>query len=257
MATYTDGRINEQDDQRRRNAEQVFIEYLPVDEGALGNDPTTDVVVTDQSELFPNQKLWRSFVFGKHLELIMTDLRSFRPDHPVPEDAFPGTVTATQETLVAVLGQAFFDQSFPTNLTEYVNIDDPGFAALKAGLVQIVTGEAINEGLAPADAAAYAQRVVTGNLGLVVVNQLLIAAQQHPVPPNAQMKRGLFFALLGKQAFFSSFGSRYVVVKDTYDLYTGLLYAQTVKASENAFGPDQESYVVQRLEQSAATHKVL
>ena len=89
------------------------------------------------------------------------------------------------------------------------------------------------------------------------MNQLLAAAQQSPIPPNAQMKRGLFFALLGKQSFFTSFGSRYVVVKDTYDLYTGLLYAQTVKASENAFGPDQESYVVQRLEQSAATHKVL
>jgi hypothetical protein len=63
--------------------------------------------------------------------------------------------------------------------------------------------------------------------------------------------------LIGKQSFFNSIGSRYVVVKDTYDLYTGLLYAQTVKASENAFGLDQESFVVQRLEQSTATHKVL
>ena len=257
VATYTNGRTNEQDDQRRRNAEQAFFEYLPVDEGPLGSDPTTDVVVTDPSQLFPNQRLWRSFVFGKHLELVMTDLRSFRPDHPIPEDAFPGTVTATQETLVAILGQAFFDQSFPTNLTEYIDIDNPAFAQLKAGLLQIVTGGAVQEGLAAADAAAYAQRVVQGNLGLLVVNQLLAAGHLPPVPPSAQMKRGLFFALIGKQAFFDSIGSRYVVVKDTYDLYTGLLYAQTIKASENAFGLDQEPYVVGRLEQSTATHKVL
>ena len=257
VATYTNGRTNEQDDQRRRNAEQAFFEYLPVDEGPLGADPTTDVVVTDQSQLFPNQRLWRSFVFGKHLELVMTDLRSFRPDHPSPEDAVPGTVTATQETLVAVLGQAFFDQNFPTNLTEYIDIDDPALAQLKGGLLQIVTGGAVAEGLAPADAAAYAQRVVQGNLGLLVLNQLLAAAHLPPVAPTAQMKRGLFFALIGKQTFFDSIGSRYVVVKDTYDLYTGLLYAQTIKASENAFGLDQEPYVVARLEQSTATHKVL
>src|SRR5215813_6425503 len=257
VATYFDGRKNEQDDQRRRNAEQVFFEYLPVDEGPLGSDPTTDVVVTDQSQLFPNQELWRSFVFGKHLELLMTDLRSFRPDHPVPEDGFPGTVTDTQETIIAALGQAFFDQNFPPDLTEYINIDDASLAAVKGACLAVVTAGAQQSGLSASDAAAYAQRVVKGNLGLLVVNQLLAQAGQPPIPPTAQMKRGLFFALIGKQTFFNRIGSRYVVVKDTYDLYTGLLYAQTIKASENAFGLDQEAFVVQRLEQSTATHKVL
>ena len=35
-ATYFNGRKNEKDDERRRNAEQAFFEYLPIDEGAPG-----------------------------------------------------------------------------------------------------------------------------------------------------------------------------------------------------------------------------
>ena len=256
VATYFDGRRNEKDDERRRNAEQAFFEYLPVDEGSPGGDPQTDVVTTERAQLYPNQKLWRSFVFGKHLELVMTDYRSFRPGHPVPEDAFPGTVVADQATLIGVLGQATFDASFPVGVAEYIDVDQPAQAQLKATLVAVTTAGAVQEGLAQADAAAYAQRVVQGKLGLLVVNQLLAAANQAPIPPTG-LERGLFYALIGKQSFFTAFGSRYVAVKDSYDLYTGLLYAQTAKASENAFGDEQESYVLTRLTQSTATHKVL
>ena len=56
------------------------------------------------------------------------------------------------------------------------------------------------EGLSQTDAAAYAQRVVQGNLGLLVVNQLLQAAQQPPIPVDPSQSRGLFFALIGKRA---------------------------------------------------------
>ena len=266
-ATYFDGRKSEHDDTRRQNAEQVFFEFIPVDEGTPGSDPSTDVVVTDRSNLYPNQKLWRSFQFGKHLELVMTDLRSFRPDHPIPEDAFPGTVVANQTTLLAVFtqlaggnasaGQALFDQNFPTNLTEYVDIDAAPLAGAKTVCVAAATQEAMLEGLSQTDAAAYAQRVVQGNLGLLVVNQLLQAAQQPPIPVDPSQSRGLFFALIGKQSFFNSLGARYVVVKNSYDLYTQLLFAQTSGASENAFGTEQETFVLQRLTQSTATHKIL
>ncbi len=256
VATYFDGRRDEKDDERRRNAEQAFFEYLPVDEGNPGTDPQTDVVTTERAELYPNQKLWRSFVFGKHLELVMTDYRSFRPDHPVPEDAFPGTVVADQATLIQVLTQPIFDASFPVGVAEYIDVDPPSQAQLKGTLVAVTTAGAVQAGLSQTDAAAYAQRVVQGKLGLLVVNQLLAAASQSPIPPTG-LERGLFYALVGKQSFFTAFGSRYVAVKDAYDLYTALLYAQTAKASENAFGNEQESFVLTRLTQSTATHKVL
>ena len=48
-----------------------------------------------------------------------------------------------------------------------------------------------------------------------------------------------------------------MVVKNSYDLYTQLLFAQTSGASENAFGTEQETFVLQRLTQSTATHKIL
>src|SRR4029079_1125485 len=70
-ATYFNGRKNEKDDDRRRNAEQAFFEYMPIDEGTAGGDPQTDVFTTERAQLYPNQKLWRSFVFGKHLELVV------------------------------------------------------------------------------------------------------------------------------------------------------------------------------------------
>jgi alkaline phosphatase D len=254
-ATYTNGRKNEKDDERRRNAEQAFFEYLPIDEGT-GTDPQADVFTTERAQLYPNQKLWRSFVFGKNLELVMTDYRSFRPDHPVPEDAFPGTVVADQATLIGVLGQAAFDANFPVGFAEYIDVDQPVNDGLRSTLTSIAAVGAEQEGLSLTDAYAWAVRNIHGNLAVLVINQMLAAAGQPPIPSTG-LPRGLFYALIGKQSFFTQYGSRYVVVKSSYDLYTALLYAKTAKASENAFGAEQEAFIVDKLTKSTATHKVL
>ena len=255
-ATYFNGRKNEKDDDRRRNAEQAFFEYMPIDEGTAGGDPQTDVFTTERAQLYPNQKLWRSFVFGKHLELVVTDFRSFRPDHPIPEDAFPGTVVADQATLVGLLGQAAFDANFPPGVAEYIDVDQPANDGLRSTLTSIAAAGAQQEGLSLADAYAWAVRNIHGNLAVLVVNQMLAAAQIPPIPADG-LERGLFYALIGKQSFFSQYGSRYVVVKSSYDLYTALLYAQTLKQSENAFGNEQESFILDKLTKSTATHKAL
>jgi alkaline phosphatase D len=255
-ATYFNGRKNEKDDERRRNAEQVFFEYMPIDQGAPGSDPSIDVVTTERPQLYPNQKLWRSFVFGQHLELVMTDYRSFRPDHPIPEDAFPGTVVADQATLVGLLGQAAFDANFPPGLAEYLDVDLPELVGLKSNLLGIAAAGAQQEGLSIADSYVWADQVIRGKLGVVVINQMLEAANQRLISADG-LERGLFFALIGKQSFFSQYGSRYIVVKSSYDLYTALLYARTARASENAFGAEQEKFVVDTLTRSTRTHKVL
>jgi len=255
-ATYFNGRKNEKDDDRRRNAEQAFFEYMPIDEGTAGGDPQTDVFTTERAQLYPNQKLWRSFVFGKHLELVVTDFRSFRPDHPIPEDAFPGTVVADQATLVGLLGQAAFDANFPPGVAEYIDVDQPANDGLRSTLTSIAAAGAEQEGLSLADAYAWAVRNIHGNLAVLVINQMLAAAHVAPIPATG-LPRGLFYALIGKQSFFSQYGARYVVVKSSYDLYTALLYARTAKASENAFGAEQESFIVDKLTKSTATHKAL
>ena len=187
---------------------------------------------------------------------MITDFRSFRPDHPIPEDAFPGTVVADQATLVGLLGQAAFDANFPPGLAEYIDVDQLEQADLKSTLAGVATAGAVQAGLSLADAYAWAQRVIHGKLAVLVVNQMLAAANQRPIPADG-LERGLFYALIGKQSFFSQYGSRYVVVKSSYDLYTALLYARTAKASENAFGTEQESFIVDKLTKSTATHKAL
>ena len=91
VATYTDGRTDETETPRRLAADQAWFEYMPVD---LSAAPTSD---WDASKPFPDElAYYRSFVFGQNLELVMTDLRRYRPDHLVPEDAFPGSVFLNQ-----------------------------------------------------------------------------------------------------------------------------------------------------------------
>jgi alkaline phosphatase D len=46
--------------------------------------------------------LYREFQFGRNLHLLLTDYRSFRSDHLIPEDAFPGQIVLDKATLIAL-----------------------------------------------------------------------------------------------------------------------------------------------------------
>ena len=255
VATYTAGVKNEKDTERRRNAEQAFFEFMPVDDASGGG-----VIDTQRAALYPNTKLWRSLSFGKNLELIVTDYRSFRPDHLIPEDAFPGTVVLDKATLQAVLaaaGQSALYDALSQDLFAYVNIDDPQYALEKSFLVAALSqGYALGGLGSTADASAKAASVAKGNLALVVVNAALAQAGIAPIP-TAGKDKGLAFAQMGKQSLFTRLGSRYLIVKPLFDLYAGYHYQATAKASENALGDAQESFVRDRLQNSDRTFKVL
>jgi alkaline phosphatase D len=269
VATYTNGAKDETEPQRRKNADQAFFEFMPIDDGNAGG-----VFETGSGQLFPNAKLWRSFQFGQHLELVVTDYRSKRPDHPVPEDAFPGTVILDKTLLLAVLtaqtgsaaiAQQIYNAKFPESVFAYVNIDDPTYAVQKAALLQAIPILYVQAGLDLAEGTARARANVTGNLALVFVNAV-ITNPSIGLPPisTAGKDRGLAFVQIGKQLPLvgSSIGSRYVVVKDSYDLYCGALYAgllfgEAPGASEDAFGAEQEQFILSTLTQSTRTWKVL
>jgi len=255
VATYTSGVKNEKDTVRRQNAEQAFFEFMPVDDGSPAG-----VIDTQRSSLFPNTKLWRNFTFGKNLELIVTDYRSFRPDHLIPEDGFPGTVVLDKATLQAVLAAAGLSALYDTldpALFGYVNIDDPSFATQKSFLIAALSQGYALAGLgSTADASAKAASVVKGNLALVVVNSVLAQAGVAAIAP-ANPDKGLAWAQMGKQDLFSRLGSRYLIVKPLFDLYAGFKYQQTAKASENALGNDQEAFLRDRLQNSDKTFKVV
>jgi alkaline phosphatase D len=62
---------------RRRNANQAWAEYMPVDFG--------DVSFDLANPAYDNIRLYRDFRFGTLAHLVMTDERLYRDDHVVPE----------------------------------------------------------------------------------------------------------------------------------------------------------------------------
>lgn len=254
-AAYFDGRKNEEDIIRRRNSERAFLEYVPIDRGL---DASGKLDITDDV-LYPNARIYRDFRFGANLHLVLTDYRSYRPDHLIPEDAFPGTIVMDRATLEAVLTPPVYD-FLRGNFDPYFPVEtDP---VLQGTLIAILTQlyQMENPFLSEPEAFLKAQQVVAGNVSATYINALF-AALGYPEPFEesvlALLDRGLSYLYLGKQNLYDSNGSRYVVVKDTYDLLSGFLYAVSFGASEDAFGPTQETWVKNTLAGSTATWKVL
>jgi alkaline phosphatase D len=75
--TYTNANL--QQTARRRNANQAWAEYLPVDWG--------DVSFDLNNAAYDNIRIYRDFHFGSLMHLVMTDERLYRDDHVVSEAA--------------------------------------------------------------------------------------------------------------------------------------------------------------------------
>ncbi len=103
---------------RREAAERAHFEFMPNELGlsSVGELAVDGVPISD-----PNTSLYRDFRFGQHLHLLMTDTRTYRPDHAIAEDAFYATVILTQSDLE----DAGLD---PNDFDAYVDIDDAAYA---------------------------------------------------------------------------------------------------------------------------------
>lgn len=272
-ATFFDGLRDEADPARRLRAEQVYFEYMPVD---YPTQPGTGVVEADNSQLYPNTVLYRDLQFGRHLHLLLTDYRSFRPDHLIPEDAFPGRILMDRAALVATFeiqspgnGEAIYQQQAAA-FNAYLDMGTEPWSAYAQALVPLLAVIYVQAGLPEAEAGAKAQVDLGGLVAVVVLNSLiaqynqLVDAGQLPGPAlapvdadtEAGLDRGLSVALMGKSAFFSDFGSRYGVVKPSYELYRAYASA-TDLASENAYGEVQLGWLQERIGNSSATFLAL
>jgi alkaline phosphatase D len=271
-ATATDfnGLKDELSVQRRRNAERVYFEYVPVD-----IDLPTGAVDPSAQPVYPATRLYRDFRWGANLHLVLTDSRTFRPDHLIPEDAFPGTIAVARGPLSLLLsGAGTSYDAAKESFAPYLDIDNPPSAELaplygawKAVLTQVLAGAYIQQGLAAPQAGAKAAGNIRGNLDATVVNTLLASYNAlpgvTPVPPVSAalistLDRGISYALMGKSALFSSLGSRYFVVKATYDLFAAARSVLTGDASaENAYGRDQLAWLESVLRTTDARWKVV
>ncbi|WP_437725657.1 alkaline phosphatase D family protein [Sorangium sp. So ce861] len=241
-ATYFDDREDETDVERRRAANQAWFEYQPVDYG--------DDVEQDPGASLPDEfRIYRDFVFGKHVHLVMTDLRSYRPDHLVPEGAFPGKVVLDQATLAEQL------EELPAFAMPYVS----DIETYEDGLYASVLKEA-------AEAAGYDAADVTGEISVLVINQI-VAGVNEGLPEDMQIPliepaaaelfdRGIAYVDLGKFSAHGAVGARYLTVKDTFELYAAFRYKETQGASEDVMGADQEAWFLETMEGSKATWKI-
>jgi alkaline phosphatase D len=238
VSTYTSGIKDETNVDRRRNAELAFFEFIPMDHpGASG-----DVVDFDSLARYPDTRIYRDFAMGKHLRLAVADQRTYRPDHLIPEDAYPGTVVMDE----AVLAAAGLGTAFSTDAFAYVNIDDPAYTSQKLLLGIAYAQLAGAAGLAPADVPMRSAAVIKGPLALAYVNAVLSALNSAPIDP-AGKPHGLAWVHMGKRDLFNRQGSRYVVIKDTLDVYAAYKYAASQGASENVLGDAQQAWLDETL----------
>jgi len=260
-ATYTNGLTDEYDPDRRRNAEQAFFEWVPIEVG-IGDEGTLEI---DASILYPNTRIYRDFIYGSNLHVVLPDSRTYRPDHLVPEDAFPGTIAIDQEDLITVLGFVGLDfAEVRDNFDPYIDMDLIGSALpiFKQTTALIAAGyyQLYNPALDTFAAVRTAEEALEGNVSATFINLLWAqAGLAPPLTPDvlAALPRGVSYLLVGKTAPYSSTGSRTQVIHDTFNLLAIHRYLETGGAAQEVYGGVQTAWLQGTMLMSPATWKVL
>ena len=242
--TYRNGREDEVDVVRRKAASQAWFEYMPVD---YADAPDFRY---DPAAAFPGDiRVYRDFTFGKHVHLVMTDLRSYRPDHLIPEDGFPGAVVLDQAALARLPG------GVPAVARPYVDIEAHAGGVYQRALRQAAT------------AIGYDPARVTGKISVAYINKIVEdlgeggagAQPASPLPSidldTPGLERGLAWIDLGKSAPHGSLGARYFVDKDAYDVLAQARYAAD-PATQDMMGAAQEAWFLDTMNGSTRTWKV-
>jgi len=238
VSTYSDGRVDEASPSRRAAADRAWFEYMPVD---YSQAPASKL---DQQGDFPgNFASYRSFVFGQHLELILTDLRRFRPDHLVPEDAPPGAIFLTAAEVAELFDEA------PVDLVPYVDLDTEAYGDYRA---------ALSDNAAALDITAAS---LTGNFSAVWINAALASLGDASLPgaidvEDASLERGYAYHCIGKSQQFTRIGARYVVALRPFEALAQKLWRASEGKSEQLMGPEQRAWFLKTVRDSRRTFKL-
>jgi alkaline phosphatase D len=244
VATYTDGREDESSPERRAAADQAWFEFMPVDYGDGSDSDVTSARKLDKQAQFPdNFWIYRNFVFGRHLELLLTDLRRFRPDHLVPEDAPPGGVFLNATEVAAM-----FDEP-PSDLVAYVELESFADGAYLAALRD------------NAEALSISPASLTGFFSAVWINQALGRLSEAGLPDpidesDPELERGYAYHCLLKTKQFANRGARYLVATRPFEALASKLWQESHRQSENLMGKQQRAWFLDTLRNSQRTFKV-
>jgi alkaline phosphatase D len=234
-ATYTNDREDEEDFARRRAADRAWFEFMPVD---FDVPPASAL---DETGSFPDDfRLYRRFLFGRTLELVITDLRRYRPDHVVPENAYPGAVFLSAAEATQTLG------GVPDDAVPYVDIDDASYGDVRDLLTAI------------APAQGFGAEGIQGLLSVPWINELAAAAGvDAPLDEtDPELERGYAYHQLLKTAEYSAQGARYLLAEKPFRALAARRFAETDGASERLMGETQRAWFTDTLAASTRTWKV-
>lgn len=242
-STYAGELGDVRDPERRANADQAWFEYMPV-RYIAGRD-----FEFDREHAFPdNLEIYREFRFGKHVHLVMTDLRRFRSDHVIDEEAFPGRVAVGEPRLLELFGE------LPALAEPYVDLDTHAEGALRAQLL-----EAVASGWEP----GFDPSELTGELHAGFLNELIERHdQEFPDAPltavelDESLPRGIAYLQLGKTEAPSSLGARLFVAQEAFRIIARDRYEASGGESEQVMGSAQEAWFLDTLRGSEATWKI-
>lgn len=268
-ATYYDGTKDEEHQTaRRKNAERANFEFLPSEHG-LAADGKSLAIGEHLPVVDAETVIYRDFKFGKHVHLLLTDTRSYRPDHFVPEGVYPGRVMLDHDQMIAAdLDPAAKKSGGAFVYPPYVDLDGASGAAykaaVKAALEDVYAVEVPKASEAEVSALAEAQAV--GLWSAVSINTLvadditggaLIAldvSETSALPRGATWDNLRFSA--GQVFARNGVGARYLVEKAHYEALAKAKLAADAQA-QSVMGATQEAWLKQAIEGSTATWRFL
>ncbi len=234
-ATYRDGREDEDDPARRAAANQAWFEYMPVDYA----DPAFvyDTAVAPPTDI----RVYRDIEYGQHVHMVMTDLRSYRPDHLVPEDAYPGAIAMDQDALLSVADDA-------TGGVPYVDVE-----SYAQGMYLPMLRDA-------AEAADYDPARITGNVSASFINDVIEDTGSALAPIEQTeldgLPRGVAFHQMFKTSYYGQLGSRYLLVRDPFTWYAAWRNAMSNGADQSIMGEPQQDWFIETMRGSSHTWKI-
>lgn len=250
--TRSGGRMDEADPEHRRNAEQAFLEYHAIARSNAGEDAAGSLQGSSSASLFPENRIYRDFRFGRHVHLVMTDYRSYRPDHLIDEAAWPGAVVMTEAEVRAVLAArdaSMVDEAFAAGgYRPYVDLSDAAYADYQSTLHAILVEAYQAVGVPEDRARALATQYTGGAADVGVINATLASAGSSlaAIEITDALPRGISYALLGKGALVGSIGARYLVVARHFDVWAEHLAASD--ATPHPLGDAQLQFVRDAIE---------
>ncbi|CBL46788.1 Phosphodiesterase I [gamma proteobacterium HdN1] len=265
-ATYYAGAIPETNLERRRLAEQAFFEYTPMDQFSVAGNQSDDGESLDagSTPLYPETRIYRDFRFGRHMHLFMTDFRSYRPDHLIKEDAFPGTIVFDQAAVTAWFTENSRDFAASRALyTPYIDLAAPEHEARRLAL-QVSLQTAYEQAFAEKglDLVVYASRIQAlvsaacqGNVGVSQLHRFVDEALHLDEATIAGLPVGLGYSTMGKTTLFSDVGARYMVIKPVFDVYAAMIGA--LNGVPPVYGQAQSDWLEAGLASATTTWKLV